>query len=501
MSGYTLKLRLSHPTRGCWVLVLLLALTSHGCTLINQTLKVPGMGVQFLMGAGSSPKVDPVELQDDLFRYSDNLTSAVVGMSMKLERDGVGIPRKELLAIWVALGSEILSTATGANSPGNLVDMIVFTSAARIRLEEYWLPRVYGESARPLLVALKARENDIWQLSEKVLTPSQRKELKDAIEQWRRETKQEATLHTAFVSIELASKIIELASKITGTGRSEAKSLPSSVFGLLDLDPLAGLDPATRELAQTRMLAERAIFIGQRMPRIIQWQAELLAIRAAELPQAEQLVANSTRFAAAGERLSKVAEALPAQLGSERKAVFASLTDQQIQFFKSLDLITKQLLGGVHAETPGLTNLSKEVGLTFSQGERMAAVTDTALRTFDVVVARFDRGETSGKEEIESDSPPFRIQDYAETAAEIARMSEQLTTLLNALQTSLTPEVIGRLSATADSVAAKAETRGKTVVDYAFYHILQLMAAGFLMILAYRVISAGTIHSRPRQEP
>jgi hypothetical protein len=73
------------------------------------------------------------------------------------------------------------------------------------------------------------------------------------------------------------------------------------------MDPLAGLDPTTRELAQTRLLAERAMFIAQRMPQIIQWQAELLTIRTAELPQVEQLVSNTTQLAAAINPVGKLA--------------------------------------------------------------------------------------------------------------------------------------------------------------------------------------------------
>jgi len=500
MPGHKQQFWLSLTQRrmvGGWLLTLLLALSNLGCTLINQSLEIPKKGIQLIMpGTAPVSGADPVELQEDLFRYSDNLTSTFVGMSSKLEREGQAIPRKELLSIWVALGSEILSTATGANSPGNLVDMVVLTSATRIRLEDEWLPKVYGESARPLLVALRARENDIWLLTEKMLTPPQRQELKDAIDQWRREAKQEATPHASFVRIELTSKIVELASKITGSGRKEAKSQPSSVFGLLDLDPLAGLDPATRELAQTRMLAERAIFVGQRMPQIVQWQAELLAIRMAEMPQIEQVVANSSQFATSGDRLSKVAEAVPALVSSERKAFFQALTVEQAQFFKSLRLERKQLLADLNAGTPGLSNLTREVGLTLAQGERMAAAADTALRTFDGVMARFDR-ETP-KEATKSDQPPFRIKDYAETAGEIALMSGQLTQLHNALKTSLNPEFMDLLSGTADSVAAKTQARGELLVDYVFYRILLLMAAGFLMALIYRYFCARVARPKPR---
>ena len=99
----------------------------------------------------------------------------------------------------------------------------------------------------------------------------------------------------------------------------EAGAPSSSVFSLLDIDPLAGLDPATRELAQTRLLAERAMFIGERMPQVIQWQAELLAIQTAELLHVEQLVSNTTQLAAAMDRVGKLADEIPGLVSSDKR--------------------------------------------------------------------------------------------------------------------------------------------------------------------------------------
>ncbi len=44
--------------------------------------------------------------------------------------------------------------------------------------------------------------------------------------------------------------------------RGSRSGITSSVFNLLAIDPLAGLDPATRELANTRLFAERGYVPG-----------------------------------------------------------------------------------------------------------------------------------------------------------------------------------------------------------------------------------------------
>ena len=476
-------------TSGLVILALLLAAFSNGCTLIKKTVETPLTGIQSLFSLGGTKTlIDPVELQEDLLRYSDNLTSAIVGAAMKLEKNGQPIPRKELLIIWSAIATDVLETATGSNAMGNLVDMIVFTTVGRMRIEQYWLPKVYGQSAQPMLETFREREKQIWRLAENSMSPSQRQELRDAIERWRQDAGEQATVPSAFASISLVAKII-------GSGRKEAGPLSTSVFTLLDIDPLAGLDPATRELAQTRLLAERAMFIGQRMPQIIQWQTELLAIRAAELPQVEQAVSSTARFADAGDRLGKLAEALPGLVSSERKEIFQGLAREQEQFFKSIRLERERLVAAIKDQEPGLANLSREVGLTLGEGARMAASTDTALKTFDSLMARFDKGPSDSTSK--STQEPFRIKDYADTAAEMGRLLERLTTLVDTLQPILVPDAVARLSSAVDTIAAKTQARGQAVVDYAFRRGLLLIFAVFVAALAYRVLVARMV--RPNQ--
>jgi hypothetical protein len=440
--------------RGRAVLSLLLAALGTGCSLVENTLKLPVQAVgSMLPGTSRTEPVDPVELQEQLLRYADNFVAGTLGAADKLQRDGQPIDRAELLTIKLFLASEAFAVATGANALGNLVDMVVLTTGARIRVQDYWLPRVYGPSALPMLEALQLREAQIWALADKVLKAPQRAELRAAIEHWRRQSAGTRGSLSAFASMGLIAEV-------TRAGRQKASSLPSSVFALLDLDPLAGLDPATRELTQTRLFAERALYIGQRMPQLIQWQMELLTLRTAAIPEVRQAVENSTQLAAAGDRLSRVAEQMPALFSAEREKILAAFKAQQ----------------------PGLTALTREAGQTLAVGTKMADSTDRALHTFHGVVAQFQSDPSKPKES--SDGEPFRIQDYAETAAEIARMSERLTALLKALQPNLNPETFARLAAEADAIAARTQQRGQDLVDYAYRKALLLIAAATGLALA-----------------
>ncbi|MGH8610064.1 MAG: hypothetical protein ACREX9_22445, partial [Gammaproteobacteria bacterium] len=393
--------------------------------------------------------VDPVELQEQLLRFADNFITATVAHVERLRRDDRPIDRAEALNLKLALSSDAYAVATGSNALASLVDMIVLTTVTRIRVENYWLPKVYGESARPILEGLRAQESQTWEYAKTVLKPDQQAELRGAIESWRKETASRPTSVSAFITIALVAEV-------TKAGRKKASSSPSSVFAMLDIDPLAGLDPAARELAQTRLFAERALYLGQRMPQLIGWQMELFTLKTAAIPEMRQLLANSTEIAASSDRLSRVVEQTPALLSSEREKIVAALKSQE----------------------QGLTVLSKELGQTLAQGTKVAESTDAALKTFHGVVAQFEAVPSKPASE------PFRIQDYAETAVEVSHMAQRLTELLNALQPNLNPESFARLSAQADAIAERTQRRGHDVVDYAFRKALLFVALSAAIMVA-----------------
>lgn len=414
--------RIRCKTRSLWRApvigsAVLLTAFGAGCSLVRSTVEMPFRAIGTVIPGLEQPApFDPIELQEQLLRFADNFITATVPRVERLRRDDRPIDRAEALNLKLALSSDALAVATGSNALVSLVDMMVLTTVTHIRVENYWLPKVYGESARSILEALRAQESQTWEYAKTVLKPEQQTELHDAIESWRKERASRPATVSAFITIGLVAEV-------TKAGRQKASSMPTSVFALLDIDPLAGLDPATRELAQTRLFAERALYLGQRMPQLIGWQMELFTLKTVSLPQVQQLVANSTQLAASGDRLSRVVEQTPALLSSER--------------------------------------------------EKMVA----ALKTFQGVVAKFETGPSKPSE-------PFRIKDYAETAVEIARMAQRLTVVLNALQPNLNPESFARLSVQADAIAERMQQRGQDMVDYAFRKALLFVALSSAIIVA-----------------
>lgn len=130
--------------------------------------------------------------------------------------------------------------------------MTVFVTVTGAALEEHWQPKVFGESARPMLEHCRDSETNIWQLAATVLQPKHQAELRQAIEVWTRQNPLAENV--------LAARAVGFASQAAEASKAGAVT-PGSVFSLLNVDPLAGMDPAVREIAQTRLFAERALYV------------------------------------------------------------------------------------------------------------------------------------------------------------------------------------------------------------------------------------------------
>ena len=429
----------------------MLVVVLGGCSLLQQTVDLPFRAVKAILPGGAETEpVDPVALQEDMLRYADHFVITTTKAAESLQRDGQPIKRSELLTIKVALTSDIYGLATGSNALANLVGLTVLASGARWRVQDYWLPKVYGTSARHILKTLENREEDIWAIARRVLKPAMLNELRAAIANWRENAGNPEGELEAFASNSLVNEVIN------GNNKAKSSFLPSSVFSLLSIDPLAGLDPATRELTETRLFAERALFIGQRMPQMIEWQMELLALRSSSSPQATQLLSSTTQIAGASDRLSRTAEQLPDLIASERE----------------------KLLNAFKTEQQGLGELSRNFGLTLREGGKMAESTHQALQTFQGILTQIE------KQPSDPAAKPFDIKDYAATAVEINRMSLRLTELLKNFQLVLDPANFTKLSAQADTLTQLTQQRSQALVDYAFRKILQLVALTALIGLA-----------------
>ena len=448
-----------------------LAVTLSGCTIVKTAGEVPVQTLRAVTpGTKDKPGTDPVIVQQAMLRFGDEfLARMVTGIDLVQRVTNVFDP-VQVLEWRIAIGTETCAIASGPNAVANLLDMTIFVTAARMSVEDYWEPKVFGPAGRPLLENCRGAETQVWQLASTVLKPEQQAELRQAIEVWHRENPLPRNV--------LGVRAVGLASEVARAMHTDQTS-SGSVFNLLRLDPLSSLDPATRELAQTRLFAERALYVMQKMPTLVRWQTELLSLKTMDLPTVRQLVTNSTELASSVERFAVAAEKLPAQVSAERE----------------------EILKALQAQEKSLTPLVNEVRQTLTAGAQMSTSLNTTLGTFDTVLKDLGLGDTNSAASPDTNSQPFRIEDYRQTAAQLEATAQQLTKLLVTFDQTLASTNLSQLSAQVGPAVQQAEAGGKQIVDYAFRKALVLLAIVLGGVLLYRFVSARlTLAGRPKAD-
>jgi hypothetical protein len=204
------------------------------------------------------------------------------------------------------------------------------------------------------------------------------------------------------------------------------------------------------------------------MPVLLRWQTELLSVNAVEMPTVQQLVTNSTQISASVERFAAVAEKLPGELSAEREEILKALQSQENK----------------------LTPLVNEVRQTLTAGSQMSTSLNTTLTTFDALMKRFGVGETNNASPPSTNTEPFRIQDYGQTAVQLEGAARQLTELLHTLDQTLGSTNLLQLSAQVAPAVQQAQTGGREIVNYAFWKGILLVVIALLAALIYRFLSS-----------
>jgi hypothetical protein len=297
----------------------------------------------------------------------------------------------------------------------------------------------------------------IWGLASGVLKPSEHDELRKAIRIWR-------TTHPALKTLDQV-RATGFASEIAKYGRADPSSA-GSVFDLLQIDPLADLDPAAREIAQTRHLAERALYLAERMPTLLRWQSELLAMSIAELPETHQMLGDTGRLADSAARLSSLAQQLPDDIGREREKLIEALRSQE----------------------SSLGALAGKVQQTLRTGTEMAVSSEAAVKTFAGVYAQLDAGSK------DPHAKPVRIEDYQQLLAQVATTAIEINQTLRSLEALAASPGLSGERGNLEHLAADIERRGDRLLDRLIRiggMLIALACCGiFVSLLAYRLAAS-----------
>jgi hypothetical protein len=392
------------------------------------------------------------KLQLEVMRFADEYAGRT-RESVNHFQSGLQNPNERLLAQnWkVQQASAAYTIASGPNPISNALDMVVLATLSRMVIDDTWVGDSYGARAQSVQQTYRSLEAEAWQLVKGVLTEEQVASLHQTITQWRAQNPHVRAV--AYIHFRDFAQAVGPTKSTAGTG---------SLLSIVGIDPLSNLDPAVQEIAQTRQLAERAIYYMQRAPDLLDMQVERLTYQVAAMPETRTLLTSVDRVSLVGPSSDRLVDTLPDLLDHEREALVAQLTQT------------------LNSQSAALGTLAGELRTALQAGTDTASAVNGALQTFERIRLLFSKPQSASGPK----GPPFDIRNYTamlEQAASTARELDALTQHSDQLAPALR-------TATQD---AALQARG--ILNHLFLLLVLLVlviaAAALLAALAYRRIT------------
>jgi hypothetical protein len=322
-----------------------------------------------------SPRsVDPQHIQAATMSFADRYLAA---MADAYERARIAAPTPQ-----AALAAQRLKILAGIGATGNavdpnpvvgLMDMAVMVTLTRQITQDPWARATFGkESADAVAATLEVQEADVWRIADSYFSHEQIGELHHLAARWRSEHPDQRYVAGA--------RLADFPESKAGGGGGFAQPIAGSIFGLVTLDPFHGLDPAVKEVAQSRVLAERLFFYLRHTPVLMSWQADALFGQMLAEPQVTRLFTDvttisgsTTRFSDATDRFSDASSRIATSVEKFR----LQLPEQQARLVGQLDeLLARQRDGALKQAT---TQVSIERDATIEQLNTSVAAQRAAM--------------------------------------------------------------------------------------------------------------------------
>jgi hypothetical protein len=469
------------PQRRIAIFLACLVLCATGCASKQQsTGDISSVKPEQSIGPGG---LTADQIQSQIMGFADTYL-AYIRQAVEQVMSG-DITPPERSAVYRAQLNTVYAAITIASSPNSLVavmDMVVLVTLGRMVTEEYWIPEVYGARGLPVLKAMQTAEAEIWELAEQVMWPEQQQELREIIDRWWADHPGQIVISTIRLS-----ELGQYRRQVRETGGKQR----SSVFSFFYVDPLANLDPATREIKKTRELTERVFYYSERVPLLLNWMMRSLYYDLAAAAEMQQLMANADQVAGAF-------EGLPDVIAQERDAAVAQIAknlaverEQAInQFMDGLTDQREALKEDLAAEEERLQGALAEMKRTIDAGTELSSSLQTTVALLDGFVARFEKDPDAPAGE------PFDINDYRQTAIELAEAARQLDELVASVDQLLVTAQPGEDEASYVTAVERLETSGAQLIDRAFQRglviVAVLVAGAVVVVLIGRLVPRTT---------
>ena len=263
----------------------------------------------------------------------------------------------------VALGSALVAIATEPDAVDALVDLLTHVTLTADAQRNAARGKAPDSTEARLLAALEQNEKDAWKLAERWLNEPTRAALKARIMAW--PGRRDAAAGVAFV-------------RLSDIPRGGAESVTAGE-GMFD-----SLRAATSQADQFRLLAERAVFLVQRLPFLLRWQMEVYTANTLASEEALRGQAQIDQITAVSVSVSKTLAGLADRLSVERAAalddVFGHIREERKDTVEQITLVLQQERTATLAEVAAAIDAQRKAVL--SDVVQLVGVADTTSKAW-----------------------------------------------------------------------------------------------------------------------
>ena len=392
------------------------------------SLASPALGAE--KKSDQAAAITEADLQAKVMAFADRYSAVISSATREyFERSPAAADRRPVYGQLVYSLADAFTIAAGPDPDVALLDMIVMVTLGRMIFEEHYTQK-YGSKVEPLVKAFQTAERDIWQIAGRVLSTEQQTALMALIEDWRR-------THPDVVIFSLL-RFSDLSGSQDRSGTSKAKT-PRGLF--------QSVEKATVQVEEARLLAERGMYLGTRLPLLAGAFANVWASSLVVNPDIKEVLSDLNQIAGVSERLAVVVEDLPEMIASERQAAIGQVmqdlaVERQAAIDQLVDRISKERQRTINqlvekvaterrrtieefvAEEKRMRGLLTELKQTLVAGNEALTLTNTLVEQLNL---------GSGDSDAAATSEPFDIKDYQATLQEASSTILQIHDLVRTL--------------------------------------------------------------------
>jgi len=310
----------------------------------------------------TAASADATRLQSQLLALADTALARVTAATTPGTLNKDPEVRRFSLTTRLTLGTALIGIVTGPDPVDALLDMVTHTTLVADGMRNEARGKPSDSPQAQVLKALELNEADAWKLAERWADAPTRSALRERILSWQGERK--TASEVAYVRL----------SDLPRAGSTSAEAGEGAI---------SSLRAAVQQAEQARLFGERALFLAQRTPYALRWQAEVLTYNTLAMDESQRLLESIGGLTATANSAVREMAGMPAQLSQERVAtlqdLFARIEHERQATLEQMASIIQQ----------------ERATILFEAGE---AVTAQRKAVFEDLVGIASRAEMRGRE-------------------------------------------------------------------------------------------------------